>query len=172
MPLDERLLPTDELDGPQMLSPRPVLWKDTRPVLPVRLNHSATLALDRADAHPARRPNGQHCGRALIDDAGVATIERDSKAVDLSPTEHESAVSEIQAEQIDVRRLVKRPRIAHPAVRARLCWSHRPLAPVAHRRARDPGAASNLGRTRTASMPLIDDLAILVRPHRLNVPAP
>jgi len=100
MAFDEAPLPVIKLDLPQVFRARADLRENARPVFPVAIDLMATDALDETYAIAAdllhRRPAG-------LDEPGIAAVLGDSELPYTAVHPGDDAVSEVEAEQIDVR---------------------------------------------------------------------
>ena len=101
-------MPWVQLDLPFVLSARPVLWKEARPMFPVSSHLDATGFPNVPDPHPATRSNRLDRLGDLPDDPGVPLILDDSKLEDTTRHGREISVAEIDPEEIRIGALVER----------------------------------------------------------------
>ena len=99
---NDLLLPSFELDGPEMLRSRSVLREQARPVLPVGKDRCAADGLD-AVHRPARvyRTNGR---AGLLDQSRIGVVAGDPQGIDGFAVLRETTIPQVEPEEMCVRR--------------------------------------------------------------------
>jgi hypothetical protein len=174
----ELTLPLHELDPAIVLAARAVLREEAHPALPVRRDlHVGVSRLARVVAlafepmHAAPRIDCFYRFLALRNDAGIPKVQVDSDLVDTSPVRRDSPVTEVEAQEIDVRRGQAGETVRNPTTDfARVsvvsaAFGNAPGDPVANRPTGDPSLAGDCGSAKALRAQLQDGRYILERTH-------